>query len=154
MSSENLLHERCVDAWMRSRVGSADNDYAVELLLIGLRALWERAEPSLGEVTLTAIVQRAIHTAERRHDELRQLGLHVSERGAIEVTDPLPPRAELGGAVSCVLVEVLRALGSLTAGALTPALHASLAMASGDELRRIQRSNNGNGNAHNEQADS
>jgi hypothetical protein len=154
MSSENLLHERCVDAWMRSRAGNADNDHAVELLLIGLRALWERAEPSLGEVTLTAIFQRAIHTAERRHEELVQLGLHVSERGVIDVAHPLPPRAELGGAVSCVLVEILRTLGSLTAGALTPALHASLAMASGDELHRIDRGSNGDGNGHTEQVDS
>jgi hypothetical protein len=80
-------------------------------------------------VTLTAIVQRAIHSSERRHAELAQLGLHVTNAGTIELTNPSAPRVDLRAAVACVLVEVLHVLGELTAGALTPALHAALSSA-------------------------
>lgn len=144
--SDIQLHEKCVDAWLRSRGRrDSDNTGAVKLLLVGLRALWDRAQPSLGEVTLAAIFQRAIHTAERRHEELAQLGLRVNERGAIDITSPTVPRVDLGDAVACVLVEILRVLDSLTAGALTPGLHATLAVPNGDELRRVERNANGSG---------
>jgi len=125
-----LLHEQCVDAWLTSRDASnADKTALTALLLAGLRGIWQRARPSLGDVTLTAIVQRAIHTSERRHIELVQIGLHVTDAGTIELTNPSAPRVDLRAAVACVLVEVLHVLGELTASALTPALHAALAAA-------------------------
>jgi hypothetical protein len=107
----------------------ADNTRKTALLLAGLRAIWERARPSLGDVTLAAIVQRAIHSAERRHEELAQLGLRVTDGGTIDATKSSAPRVELGAAITSVLVEVLHVLGELTGGALTPALHAALAAA-------------------------
>jgi hypothetical protein len=124
------LDARCVDAWLTSRdARNTDNAALSALLLAGLRAIWQRARPSLGDVTLTAIVQRAIHTCERRHAELAQIGLRVADAETIELTNPPPPRVDLAPAVTCVLVEVLHVLGELTAGALTPALHAALASA-------------------------
>jgi hypothetical protein len=125
-----LLHERCVDAWLTARdARNTDNTALTALLLGGLRAISQRARPSLGDVTLAAIIQRAIHTSERRHTELAQIGLRVADAGTIELTNPSAPRVDLGPAVTCVLVEVLHVLGELTAGALTPALHAALASA-------------------------
>jgi len=130
MTDHMRLHEQCVEAWLEARgARSADNTRMTELLLAGLHAIWERARPSLGDVTLAAIVQRAIHTAERRHEELAQLGLRATDGGTIGVTNPLAPRVDLNGAVTYVLVEILQVLGGLTAGALTPALHAALASA-------------------------
>ena len=126
---------------MATRLGpDADNGRVVKLLQLGLRALWDRAEPSLGGITLAAIVQRAIHTAERSHEELVPLGLHVTERGAVEIASPSVPRVDLTQGVASVLSEVLRALGSLTANALTPGLHAALQNANAnDEPRRFER---------------
>ncbi|MEA2749851.1 MAG: hypothetical protein QOI41_3994 [Myxococcales bacterium] len=130
MTDHTGLHERCVDAWLASRdARKGNNARMTELLLAGLRSIWQRARPSLGDVTLAAIVQRAIHTSERRHDELAQIGLRVTDGGVIELTNPSAPRVDLDAAVRCVLVEVLHVLGELTAGALTPALHAALAAA-------------------------
>lgn len=136
--SELKLHERCVEAWLAARgTSDADDGRMTNLLLAGLRALWDRARPSLGEVTLTAILQRAIHTAERRHNELAQLGLRVNERGAITITNTAAPRVELRAAVSAALVEVLRALARVTAEGLTPALHAALSSTTIDEPRAL-----------------
>jgi hypothetical protein len=134
---ETGRHERCVDAWLAARFAHDDEgDDLTTLLRVGLRALWDRARPSLGEVTLAAIFQRAIHTAERQHRELEQLGLRVTDRGAIEL-NASAPRTDLHDAVSCVLVEVLRALSRLTADGLTQGLHAALASATGDEPRAL-----------------
>ena len=130
MTDHTIVHEQCVNAWLEARgARQADTTRMTELLLAGLQAIWQRARPSLGEVTLAAIVQRAIHTAERRHAELAQLGLRVTESGSIGVTNALAPRVDLTDAVADLFVEVLRVLGGLTAGALTPALHAALASA-------------------------
>ena len=124
------LHEQCVDAWLTARdARNTDNTALTALLLAGLRAIWQRARPSLGDVTLTAIVQRAIHTSQRRHTELAQIGLRVGDAGTIELTNPSAPRVVLCPAVTCVLAEVLHVLGELTAGALTLPLHAALASA-------------------------
>jgi len=133
MTDHTGVHEQCVSAWLEARgARNADNTRITELLLAGLQAIWERARPSLGDVTLAAIVQRAIHSAERRHDELAQLGLRVTDGGSIGVTSAAAPRVDLDDAVADVLVEVLRVLGGLTAGALTPALHAALASAAAE----------------------
>lgn len=128
--TDMTLHERCVTAWLESRgARQADATRMTELLLAGLQAILERARPSLGDVTVAAIVQRAVHTAERRHRELAQLGLRVTDGATIGITSSLAPRVELRAAVAFVLTEVLQVLGGLTADALTPALHAALAAA-------------------------
>jgi hypothetical protein len=130
MTDHMKLHEQCVGAWLVTRgARNGDNTRMTALLVAGLHAIWQRARPSLGDVTLAAIVQRAVHTAERRHAELAELGLRVTDGGTIALTNASAPRVDLEAAVSCVLVEVLHVLGGLTAGALTPALHAALAAA-------------------------
>ncbi|GAC1536273.1 MAG: hypothetical protein NVS3B10_28920 [Polyangiales bacterium] len=130
MTDHIEVHEKRVQAWLEARgAQQADNTRRTDLLLVGLHAIWERARPSLGDVTLAAIVQRAIHTAERRHADLAQLGLRVTDGGTIGVTNPPPPRADLAPGATYLLVELLHVLGDLTAGALTPALHAALAAA-------------------------
>jgi hypothetical protein len=128
MTDHIEVHAQCVQAWLEARgAHEADNTRRTDLLLAGLHAICERARPSLGDVTLAAIVQRAIHTAERRHADLAQLGLRVTDAGTIGITNPLAPRIDLEPAVTDVLVEILHVLGGLTAGALTPVLHAALA---------------------------
>jgi hypothetical protein len=136
--SDTSTHERCVSGWLDGRAGrDADNSRITKLLLVGLRAVWDRARPSLGEVTLAAIVQRAVHSAERRHPELAELGLRICERGVIEIATPSAPRLALRDAAVGALVEVLRAIATLTANALTPALHAALSSTTIEEPRAL-----------------
>ena len=134
---ETGRHERSVDAWLSARTTRGDESELTTLLLGGLRAVWDRARPSLGGVTLAAIFQRSIRTAERRHRELEQLGLRVSDRGLFELTSASAPRVVLRDAVACVIAEVLRAVSRLTADGLTPALHAALASATGEDPRDL-----------------
>jgi hypothetical protein len=136
--SDNSLHQQCVSSWLEARgARDADNTRITKLLLIGLRAIWDRARPSLGEVTLAAIVQRAIHTAEQRHPELAQLGLRVSERGVIDVATPSAPRVDLHDAVTAALVELMSTISRLTADALSAALRAALSSTTIEEPRAL-----------------
>jgi hypothetical protein len=132
---ETGRQERSVEAWLAARGAAADDGEVTTLLVVGLRALWDRARPSLGEVTLAAIFRRAIHTAERRHRELEQLGLRIGDRGSIELTSASAPRVDLREAVACVIAEVLRALSRLTGDGLTQPLHAALASVTSEEPR-------------------
>jgi len=130
MTDDRAFHESVVDQWMR-RANGFTPARLLDLLEASLGSMWNRARPALGDRTLVAIVGRVLYTASEvfpflgsvrveragiRFDELR-LGLE----------DVAP--AELSRAVRFVVLELLEVLGHLTAGILTPALHAELATA-------------------------
>lgn len=149
--THHATHERCVEAWLAAEsaraamapVGASGNaaataggtDRTGTLLLVGLRAMWDRARPSLGDVTLGAIFRRAIETARRRYPALCALELHVTDHGSVEMSNQSAPRVDLTAGVSFLLVELLRVIARLSADALTPALHAALSDARLDDSR-------------------
>jgi hypothetical protein len=119
-------HEACVDKWME---GCATQDLqTAEVLALFERALgrlWDRARQTLGEVTLTAIVDRVLYTATERFPLLVALkiegnALRWDERKRARDKD------EVADSMRFVLVELLTVLGNLTAEILTPALHSDL----------------------------
>lgn len=124
---ERTPHERCVDAWLAGHVDPDDQTgQSAELLVVGLRAVWDRARPSLGEQALTAIFERVLQTARRRYPELARLELRVNDRPSLVMDSPYALALERPDAVAFILVEVLAVVGHLTAGTLTPGLHAAL----------------------------
>jgi hypothetical protein len=133
------FHEQCVDAWLtRERNSAPGSDYLVASLSVGLRALWDRARPALGEVTLGAIFRRAVESARRRHPELSPLDVTVSDRGALEVAPPSLARGDLTAGARFLLVELLHVLARLSSNVLTPALHAALSKASADQAPDLE----------------
>lgn len=131
-------HARCVQEWL-ARSGDSRSHAALPvfapptnmpaLFLAGLRAIWDRALPSLGAVMLTTIFERVITLAEGRHAGLRRVGLHVHERSSIEMLTPSALTADLSAAVSFTLAELLEVLDQLTAQSLTPGLYSALSAA-------------------------
>lgn len=129
-------HQRHVEGWLAAQRGSSSSGERLGLvLLVGLRALWDRARPVLGDVTLAAIFRRAVDTAQRRHPELNALGIRITDRGTVEMSNQSAPRVDLTGGVTFLLVEVLRVVARLSAGALTQPLHIALADATVDDER-------------------
>jgi len=55
----------CVDAWMEHAAG-LPAARLVDLFDLGFAAMWRRAHLTLGEVTLTAIVDRVLYSAAER----------------------------------------------------------------------------------------
>ena len=132
-------HQAVVREWLGLAEGSS-SVRVLELFETGFQRVWQRAQPTLGEVTLGAILDRVLYTATERFSLLGTLGIRngsldfSSLRGGI---DDLPAD-ELVQAAGFVLAEFLTVLGHLTAEILTPALHAELSaarLAGGPKIR-------------------
>lgn len=121
-------HNQRVVAWLQG----APEELPVEPLLRRFErvfsAILQRAQQTLGEVTLLAIVDRVLYVAAEKFPLVSALeveGSAVSCRKLLERTRELSG-PELVAAIRFVLVEFLTVLGNLTADILTPALHAEL----------------------------
>lgn len=128
--TDNLDHAAFVDAWLDGATQELTPEAYLELFGASLAALWSSASTTLGDVTLTAIVDRVLCNATERFDFLS--GLAVGEKVGIQIDDLRGRAGSLSAAqvragLRFVLVEFLEVIGSLTADILTPDLHAALA---------------------------
>ena len=127
----------CVDAWIEGAARGLPVDALLEVFQQAFDALWRRAQLTLGDVTLMAIVDRVLYNAAERFPALSSLTV---EPAGLR-TEPLRKRPrsldkdELLEGIRFVLVEFLTVLGNLTAEILTPALHAELAKAARQEAK-------------------
>lgn len=120
-------HEACVDHWLAQTV-PLETSELIELWEVAFNALWRRTHETLGEVTLTAILDRVLHRATKRYPVLASLEPVKSGISCKALGAPASemPREELLETLRHVLLEFLTVLGNLTAGILTHALHATL----------------------------
>jgi len=123
--TDETSHQAVVASWL-SRV-PAEPQALLEAFEATFAALWRRTRLTLGDVTLTAIVERVLHVARTRFPILETL-----ELGEDALRWRAPPSPQLGyerlaEAIEFVLVELLTVLGNLTADIVTHALHAELA---------------------------
>jgi hypothetical protein len=127
MADEPRSHQAVVQEWLEQAKGSSSVQ-VLDVFDAGFLRMWERAQPTLGEVTLGAIVERVLYTATERFPFLAALGIR---NGSVDFTDlragidSVPPD-EIALAALFVMVEFLTVLGHLTAEILTPSLHAEL----------------------------
>lgn len=123
-----LDHRARVDAMMERAGHQLPADRLIRLFQAAFHAVWQRAQVTLGTVTLTAIVDRVLYNAIERHPLLAPLELGSDGIDCGELArrrDGLAPQP-LADGLRDVLVELLAVIGSLTAEILTPALHAAL----------------------------
>jgi hypothetical protein len=122
-------HGACVDAWLLRTATGLSAPALRRLLEAALGALWTRTQQTLGEVTLTAIVERVLYTATEKYPFLSPFKVGPS-RGIVwggSTDGPPPPlEAELTAGMRFLLVEFLSVLGNLTAEILTVELHVEL----------------------------
>lgn len=122
-------HAACVDAWMERSNQDRSPERRLQLFEAALGALWACIKTTLGDVTLTAIVQRVLYNAGKRYPAFSSL--KVVPEGGIQCRE-LRERArvlddpELKEGIRFLLVELLTVVGNLTAEILTPELHAEL----------------------------
>lgn len=127
MTEEPSKHEIAVTAWSQ-RAARGTLVEIIQAFELAFAALWERSRVTLGEVTLTAIVDRVLHTASERYPVLAAIELTESGLRCESLVSAAAglSEAELSVAVRFVLVEFLTVLGNLTAEILTVALHEEL----------------------------
>jgi hypothetical protein len=110
------------------QASQVSSDHLAQLFEKALTALWHRAYFTLGDVTLTAIVDRVLYVATEKFSVLGSLQLDangVNFREFRQRASSISDR-ELREAIQFVLVELLTVVGNLTAEILTPALHSEL----------------------------
>jgi hypothetical protein len=125
---ESDLHAACVDAWI-ARMAPASAVERIRLLERGVNALWKRATPTLGPITLGAILNRVLHTAGAEPAlvsalQVRDTGLGVAT--AVDEVAAMTNGAILDQGVRAILTEFLSVLSNVTADILAAPLHAEL----------------------------
>lgn len=121
-------HGACVNAWMDRTAKGLPPERLLQVFEQGFATLWGRANRTLGDVTLMAIVDRVLYVATEQYPFLAVLQVEATGLRCQEIRKHVRslPCDELEKAVRFVLVEFLSVLGNLTAEILTPALHSEL----------------------------
>ena len=125
---EEFDHGACVHAWLERTSRGLPPRQLPLAFERAFNAVWKRAEPILGDVTLTAIADRVFFTAVERFPFLASIDVNtggvrceaLGSRADVLDSDVLIPGLRF------LLVEFLTVLGNLTADILTPALHSEL----------------------------
>jgi hypothetical protein len=121
-------HSVCVSAWLEEVGKGLAPEALLELFEQGFGAMWRRAHRTLGDVTLTAIADRVLHSAAEQFPAFSTLKVEATGLECKDFRDSArrEPHDQLTAGIRYVLVEFLTVLGNLTAEVLTPALHAEL----------------------------
>ncbi len=138
MLPDQADHSAFVEGWLARGAPGSDSSQLTTLFELALGALWKRAEITLSEVTLMAILDRVLCTSSDLYPFLSTLKLERTgvQFGALRA-DALE-HASLREGVRLVLVETLTVLGHLTAEILTPALHRELSKVTLDGSRSTE----------------
>jgi hypothetical protein len=121
-------HTNHVNTWMGKAAKDASSEQLLQLFARVMGALWNRAHLTLGDVTLTAIVDRVLYTAAERFPPFESLKVGpegIDFQKLREKREEISER-ELAAGVQFVIVEFMMVIGNLTAEILTPALQAEL----------------------------
>jgi hypothetical protein len=143
ISSDEEDHAGYVDGWLAGTAATLPPAQLLTLFEQALGALWRRTEITLGEVTLTAIVDRVLYTASEQYPFLSALtieraGISFDRLRSQEAHDTM-----LCEALRLVLLEFLTVLGHLTDEILTPALHAELSGISAEGPGAVEGNDDG-----------
>ena len=125
-------HTNHVNTWMAQAANGLSSEQMLQLFERAVGALWNRAYLTLGEITLTAIMDRVLYSAAEKFPPFESLKVEptgIDYRKLHERREVLNER-ELAEGIRFVIAEFIVVIGSLTAEILTPALHAQLSKVS------------------------
>jgi hypothetical protein len=125
---ERNIHSGAVKAWRDGWVGPLSQQALIHVYESALDALWRRAHMSLGVITLMAIVERVLHHGAEKFPHLTALKAEANgvQFGELRQSAQSLDVALLDESLACLVIELLRVLGTLTGEILTPGLHAEL----------------------------
>ena len=131
-------HAELVAQWLERATSGLDPVRLPELLDAALATLWKRTQLTLGDVTISAIVDRVLHIAAERFPILSPLAVELTgvQFQGLSARAASVPTEEMVAALRLVLTELLTIIANLTADVLTPALHAELAKVALDPAAR------------------
>jgi hypothetical protein len=115
-----------VQRWLLDRARPRSTEALLGAFEAAFTAVWQRSCLVLGDVTLSAIVERVVHVASEQHPLLGELVLEPPLLRCDRLGEAGARYDELLAGLPVVLVELLTVLGNLTAQILSPALRAAI----------------------------
>src|SRR5690348_2780976 len=108
-------HGACVDAWFQRSARGLSSELLAAEFEAAFTALWRRAHQTLGDVTLSAIIDRVLYVAAEQHPVTSALELDVTgvRWDAFRQQAATLPAEPLALGVRFVLLEFLTVLGKL-----------------------------------------
>jgi len=121
-------HSEQVDAWLRAAPKELSAEQFLRRFELVFNKIVARAQVTLGEVTLTAILDRVVYLAAEKFPLASAIKVEWTSVSCRELLEPgsARPLDQLVEAIRFILTAFLTLLGKLTAEVLTPALHAEL----------------------------
>jgi len=127
--ADSNSHRAAARRWADCAAADLPPERVLQNFEAAFGVLWRRANRTLSDVTLMAILDRVLYDATQRFPLLSQL--EIEPKGlrcdSLRADAPALDPSRLVAAVEFVIAEFLTVLGSLVAEILTPALHAELA---------------------------
>ncbi len=125
---QSPLHAKQVDAWMEGVLSGLPEEQQLRTFERAFQALQKRILQTLSEVTLMAVLDRALHEGKQKFPLLSGLKIDASE---ISLDELLSTQKNLNAgnvidALRFFLIEVLTILENLTAGILNKPLYKEL----------------------------
>ena len=129
-------HSACVNAWMDRAARGLAPERLLRAFEQGFAVLWQCARQTLGDVTLTAIMDRVLYTAVEQFPLLASLEIQATGIKCEELVASAGrlDRDQLAEGIRFVMTQFLTILGNLTSEILTLALHAELSKVGPNEL--------------------
>jgi hypothetical protein len=121
-------HLEVVNHWMEQAANGLSSAQVLSLFEQAMGALCQRAYLTLGDVTLTAIVDRVLYNAAEKFPlfEVLEPGTRGINCDKLHNRSFNKDNTDLVEGIRFVLAEFLVVVGNLTADVLTPALHSEL----------------------------
>lgn len=121
-------HAGQVELWVSQKLEGRSKDEVIEAFQKAFQRIWDKAELTLGHVTMHAIADRIVHVGREEYPWLSSL---QKNQDGIDVTGLTQNASllldnDLRQGLTFILAEFLRVLGSLTAEIISSKLHASL----------------------------
>lgn len=138
MHTNGIHHAELVERWLGGAASDLSTSGLTVLLERALLALWHSANVTLGEVTLTAIVGRVLHTASETYPFVSITQIEGAEvRFEVRLCGAVQRDRRLRDVIQFAVTEFLTVLGNLTDEILTPTLHAALSGVRRDEREAV-----------------
>jgi hypothetical protein len=134
---EHSEHAAHVDTWIERLPNHLAPEQMVSAFEQGFTALWRRSARTLGDVTVSAIVDRGLNDVAATFPLLRALKVENGVGVQFgELRRNIRPEHvdQLRQGMRSMLIQLLTIMGTLTADILTPALHAELGNARVEDL--------------------
>ncbi len=133
--SDATDHSKHVASWMKEAANGLPPEQLLQLFEQAMGALWNRAHRTLGDVTLSAIMDRVLYNAAERFPFFQSLSVDPNgiDFQELRERENVFDDSDLAEAIRFVIVEFLVVIGNLTGDILTPALHSELSRVTPDD---------------------